>query len=145
MIPLIIRGSLYTLVKVIRPGIHSPAATATSAVGSIQQRCIQCIHISGAFYHPLGKGGYVFSTVGWSVCHPVCLSVCAFVCFQHHSKNYEQIAIKFYGRVRSAKKNTAATLTSFCNYKFGSHCRQSNRKSRRAHAHVCYFFVNYTA
>ena len=43
----------------------------------------------------LGKGGYVFGSVGLSVC----TSVCLFVCGQHYAKRYEQIGVKFYGRV----------------------------------------------
>ena len=39
----------------------------------------------------LGKGGYVFGSVG--------LSVCLFVCGQHYSKRYERIEMKFYGGV----------------------------------------------
>ena len=42
----------------------------------------------------LGKGGYVFDSVG--------LSVCLFVCEQHYSKSYERIGMKFYGRVPSS-------------------------------------------
>ena len=42
----------------------------------------------------LGKGGYVFGSVG--------LSVCLFVCEQHYSKSYERIGMKFYGRVLSS-------------------------------------------
>ena len=44
-------------------------------------------------HYLLGKGGYVFGSVG--------LSVCLFVCEQHYSKSYEQIGMKFYGRVLS--------------------------------------------
>ena len=40
-------------------------------------------------YYLLGKGGYVFGSVG--------LSVCLFVYEQHYSKSYEQIGTKFYG------------------------------------------------
>ena len=32
----------------------------------------------------------------------VCLFVCLFVCEQHYSKSYEQIGMKFYGRVLSS-------------------------------------------
>ena len=39
----------------------------------------------------LGKGGYVFGSVG--------LSVCLSVCGQHYSKSYERIGVKFYGGV----------------------------------------------
>ena len=46
------------------------------------------------FYYLLGKGGYVFGSVG--------LSVCLFVCEQHYSKSYERIGMKFYGRVLSS-------------------------------------------
>ena len=45
-------------------------------------------------YYLLGKGGYVFGSVG--------LSVCLFVCEQHYSKSYERIGMKFYGRVLSS-------------------------------------------
>ena len=44
----------------------------------------------------LGKGGYVFGSVG--------LSVCLFVCGQHYSKSYERIGMKFYGRVLSSTR-----------------------------------------
>ena len=44
-------------------------------------------------YYRLGKGGYVFGSVG--------LSVCLFVCGQHYSKSHEQIGMKFYGGVLS--------------------------------------------
>ena len=47
------------------------------------------------FYYLLGKGGYVFGSVGLFVCLPVCLSVCG----QHYSKGYERIGMKFYGGV----------------------------------------------
>ena len=43
----------------------------------------------------LGKGGYVFGSVGLFVC----LSVCQSVCGQHYSKGYEQIGMKCYGGV----------------------------------------------
>ena len=36
-----------------------------------------------------GKGGYVFGSIG--------LFFCLSLCKQHHSNNYEQIAMKFYG------------------------------------------------
>ena len=39
----------------------------------------------------LGKGGYVFGSVG--------LSVFLSVCGQHNSKSYELIGMKFYGGV----------------------------------------------
>ena len=39
----------------------------------------------------LGKGGYVFGSVG--------LFVCLSVCGQHYSKSYERIGMKFYGGV----------------------------------------------
>ena len=42
-------------------------------------------------YYLLGKGGYVFGSVG--------LSVCLSVCGQHYSKSYERIEMKFYGGV----------------------------------------------
>ena len=46
----------------------------------------------------LGKGGYVFGSVG--------LSVCLFVCGQHYSKSYERIGMKFYaGVLGSTMKN----------------------------------------
>ena len=48
----------------------------------------------------LGKGGYVFGSVGLSVC----LFVCLFVCEQHYSKSYERIGMKFYGRVLSSTR-----------------------------------------
>ena len=35
----------------------------------------------------------------------VCLFVCLFVCYQHYSKSYEGIAMKFYGAVRGGKRN----------------------------------------
>ena len=38
----------------------------------------------------LGKRGYVFGSVG--------LSVCLFVCGQHYSKTYKRIVMKCYGR-----------------------------------------------
>ena len=44
-------------------------------------------------YYLLGKGGYVFGSVG--------LSVCLFVC-EHYSKSYERIGVKFYGWVLSS-------------------------------------------
>ena len=42
-------------------------------------------------HYLLGKGGYVFGSVG--------LSVCLFVCGQHYSKSYEWIGMKGYGGV----------------------------------------------
>ena len=42
-------------------------------------------------YYLLGKGGYVFGSVG--------LSVSLFVCEQHYSKSYERIGMKFHGGV----------------------------------------------
>ena len=45
-------------------------------------------------HYLLGKGGYVFDSVG--------LSVCLFVCEQHYSKSYERIGMKFYVRVLSS-------------------------------------------
>ena len=48
----------------------------------------------------LGKGGYVFGSVGSSVC----LFVCLFVCGQHYSKSYERIEMNFYGRVLSSTR-----------------------------------------
>ena len=49
----------------------------------------------------LGKGGYVFGSVGLSVCLFVCLFVCG-----HYSKSYERIGMKFYGRaLSSTRKN----------------------------------------
>ena len=47
-----------------------------------------------AYHYLLGKGGYVFGSVG--------LSVCLFVCEQDYSKSYERIGMKFYGRVLSS-------------------------------------------
>ena len=47
-------------------------------------------------HYLLGKGGYVFGSVG--------LSVCLFVCGQHYSKSYEWIRMKFYGRVLSSTR-----------------------------------------
>ena len=44
-------------------------------------------------HYLLGKGGYVFGSVGLSVCLSVCL------CGQHYSKSYERIGMKFYGGV----------------------------------------------
>ena len=49
-------------------------------------------------HYLLGKGGYVFGSVGLSVC----LSVCLFLCEQHYSRSYERIGMKFYGRVLSS-------------------------------------------
>ena len=43
----------------------------------------------------LGKGGYVFGSVG--------LSVCLSVCGQHYSKAYEWIGVKFYGGILGSK------------------------------------------
>ena len=43
------------------------------------------------YIYLLGKGGYVFGSVG--------LSVCLFVCGQHYLKSYERIEMKFYGGV----------------------------------------------
>ena len=40
-------------------------------------------------HYLLGKGGYVFGSVG--------LFVCLSVCGQHYSKRYERIGMKFYG------------------------------------------------
>ena len=42
------------------------------------------------YYYLLGKGGYVFGSIGLSVCE------------QHYSKSYERIGMKFYGRVLSS-------------------------------------------
>ena len=42
------------------------------------------------YIYLLGKGGYVFGSVG--------LSVCLFVC-GHNLKSYERIEMKFYGGV----------------------------------------------
>ena len=42
---------------------------------------------SAVVYYLLGKGGYVFGSVGLSVCG------------QHYSKSYERIGMKFYGGV----------------------------------------------
>ena len=47
----------------------------------------------------LGKGGYVFGSVGLSVCLFVSLFVCLFVCGQHYSKSNKRIGMKFYGGV----------------------------------------------
>ena len=47
--------------------------------------------VSKNCYYLFGKGGYVFGSVG--------LSVCLFVCGQHYSKSYEWIGMKFYGGV----------------------------------------------
>ena len=55
-------------------------------------------HAQNRHYYLLGKGGYVFGSVGLSVC----LSVCLFVYEQHYSKSYERIGMKFYGRVLSS-------------------------------------------
>ena len=62
----------------------------------------------------LGKGGYVFGSVGLSVC----LSVCLFVCEQHYSKSYERIGMKFYGRVLSSTSKNY--LLGKGGYVFGS-------------------------
>ena len=43
-----------------------------------------CLHACDTSYL-LGKGGYVFGSVG--------LSVCLFVCEEHYSKTYERIGI----------------------------------------------------
>ena len=51
-------------------------------------------HYATLYHYLLGKGGYVFGSVG--------LSVCLFVCGQHYSKSYERIGMKFYGRVLSS-------------------------------------------
>ena len=48
-------------------------------------------------YYLLGKGGYVFGSVG--------LSVCLFVCRQHYSKSEEWIGMKFYGGVLGSTMN----------------------------------------
>ena len=53
------------------------------------------VWLPGLYYYLLGKGGYVFGSVGLSVC----LFVCLFVCGQHYSKSYERIGMKFYGGV----------------------------------------------
>ena len=42
-------------------------------------------------YYLLGKEGYVFGSVG--------LSVCLSVCGQHYSQSYKRIAMKLYGGV----------------------------------------------
>ena len=73
-------------------------------MGSIKATSIrfylQIEHIPCVFCYLLGKGGYVFGSVGLSVC----LSVCLFVCEQHYSKSYERIGMKFYGRVLSSTR-----------------------------------------
>ena len=46
-------------------------------------------------YYLLGNGGYVFGSVG--------LSVCLSVCGQHYSKRYERIEVKCYGGVPGSK------------------------------------------
>ena len=46
-------------------------------------------------YYLIGKGGYVFGSVGLSVW----LFVCLFVCGQHYSKCYAWIGMTFYGGV----------------------------------------------
>ena len=59
------------------------------------------VYISQRLITSLAKGGYVFGSVGLSVC-----LVCLFVCEQHYSKSYERIGMKFYGQVlSSASKN----------------------------------------
>ena len=54
----------------------------------------------------LGKGGYVFGSVGLFACLSVCLSVCG----QHYSKGYERIGMKFYGGV------LGSTMTNWLNF-----------------------------
>ena len=51
--------------------------------------------ISVFYFYLLSKGGYVFGSVGLSVC----LSVCLFACGQHYSKSYKRIGMTFYGGV----------------------------------------------
>ena len=51
-------------------------------------------YVCNLYFYLLGKGGYVFGSVG--------LSVCLFVCEQHYSKSYERIGMKLYGRVLSS-------------------------------------------
>ena len=48
-------------------------------------------------HYLLGKGGYIFGSVGLSVCLFVCLSVNNIT-----QKSYERIGMKFYGRVLSS-------------------------------------------
>ena len=53
-------------------------------------------------YYLLGKGGYVFGSVGLFVCLFVCLSVCLSVSLSVDNitqKSYERIGLKFYGGV----------------------------------------------
>ena len=68
-------------------------------------------------YYLLGKEGYVFGSVGLSVCLFVCLFVClwttlylflvALVCLSVYLwtllKSYERIGMKFYGQVLGSK------------------------------------------
>ena len=46
------------------------------------------LNIGHCNFYLLGKGGYVFGSVGLSVC---------LADRQHYSKRYEQIGMKFYG------------------------------------------------
>ena len=46
-----------------------------------------------AAYYLLGQGGYVFGSVGLSVCFFL------FVCGQHYLKSYEKIGMKFHGGI----------------------------------------------
>ena len=46
----------------------------------------------GVFYYLFGKGSYLFGNV----------IVYLFVCKQYHSKSYEWIAMKFYGKHRNS-------------------------------------------
>ena len=71
----------------VRSCISSPAPTRQTPVGGGGGG-------GGNLYYLLGKGGYVFGSVG--------LSVCLFVCEQHYSKSYERIGMKFYGQVLSS-------------------------------------------
>ena len=65
---------------------------------------MDCTYISLTHYCLLGKGGYVFGSVGLSVCLVVCLLS---ACGQHYSKSYELIGMKFYGGVLgSTMKNS---------------------------------------
>ena len=53
--------------------------------------------LSASSSYSLGKGHYRFSSIG--------LFICLFICKQHYLKSHEWIALKFYGEVRSGKRN----------------------------------------
>ena len=64
-------------------------------------------------FYLLGKGGYVFGSIGFSVTSLakevmflvvlVCLFVSLSVCGQHYLKSYKWIGMKFYGGVLGSK------------------------------------------